>query len=215
MFGDHVHLRAALQSVLGRVRAHLHVHLGDRVDDGRPAQGSAAATVSAVDAVDVDRLTLPALQTGHRRIEATADRFVVVGQKLHARKNLQKRHRIAAANRKVLHLAGVEHRLMGRLRRCHDFADGADGDRFGQRSDVEPQGRYRKPVVREHDIVAALNRSEAAQLGANGVRAGLQRRKRVKTHLVADGAPHFLGLLIGEDDVGAWDDLILGIDNRA
>ena len=215
VLGDDVDLRAALQTVFRRVRAHLHVHFGDRVDDGRAAQCTAAAAVTAVDAVDVDRLPLAALQTRHRRVEAAADRFVVVGQQLHARKNLQQRHRVAAANRQVLDLTDVEHRLVRRLRRRDDFADGTDGHCFGERSDFEPKRRHRKAVVGQHLVVADLDRPEAAELGANGVRTGLQCGEREEAHFIADGAPHFLRLLVGHDDVCARNDLILCVDDAA
>ncbi len=41
--------------------AHLHVDFGDRVDDRRAAEAAAAAAVTTVDAVDIDRLSLAAL----------------------------------------------------------------------------------------------------------------------------------------------------------
>ena len=61
VLGDHVDLRAAFEAVLCGVGAHLDVDLGDRVHDRRAAQRAAAATVTAVDAVDINSLAASAL----------------------------------------------------------------------------------------------------------------------------------------------------------
>ena len=104
---------------------------------------------------------------------------------------------------------------MGRLRGRDNFANGADRDGFGERSDFESQRRNREPVVRQHHVVANLDRPEAGELGANGVRTWLQRGEREETDLVADGAPHFLRLLVRDADVGARNHLVLRVDDAS
>ena len=104
---------------------------------------------------------------------------------------------------------------MRRLRRRHDFANGADGDRFGERSHFEAQRRKREAIVRLHDIVANLDRLEAGELGAYRVRTWLKSGEREETDLVRDGPSHFLCLLVRDNDVGARNDLILRVDNSS
>ena len=104
---------------------------------------------------------------------------------------------------------------MRRLRRRDEFADRADGYRFGERADFEPQRRNRKTVVGEHHVVADLDRPEAADLGANGVGTWLKCGECEQPHFVRDSAPHFLCLLVGDNDIGTRNDLILCVDDAA
>ena len=103
-----------------------------------------------------------------------------------------------------------------RRRRGRDrFADRRDGDGFGERADFEPQRWYSKPVIREDLVVAALDRSEARELGANGVRTRLQCLECKSAALIGDSAALFLRLLVCDDDVGARNNLVLCVDDSA
>ena len=75
---DVVHLRAAVEAMLRRVRAELHVDFGDGVHVGRAAEIAAAVAVSAVDAVDLNRLTTAAADVWHVGREPAAKHFLIV-----------------------------------------------------------------------------------------------------------------------------------------
>ena len=110
-------------------------------------------------------------------------------------------------------LRDVEHRLMRGLCGRDDLTNRTHRDGFRETADLETHRRKRKTVVREHHVVADLDRPEAAELRADGVRTRLQRGKCKEAHLVGDRAPHFLRLLVRDDDVGARNNLILRIDD--
>ena len=220
VLGDEVHLRPALQPVLSRIGAHLHVHFRDRVHVRGaaeiPATAARSAAVTAVDAVDVDRLTAcRALNGRHRRGEAAAERFLIVGQQRDTRQDLQQRDRVAAANRQVGHLLEIEHRLMRRLGRRQELADRADGDRFVELADVQLQRSDREAVVALHDVRFDLERLETRERHSYRVGPGSERRKRERADFVGDGAPLFAAVFVGDRDVGAGQDLARSVDDDA
>src|SRR5688572_32215952 len=96
MLGDDVHLRAASETILGRVGAHLNVDLGNRVDVGRAAEitasAAAPAAVAAVDAVNVQRLCTTAgrLNGWDASGKAPSESFLIVGLQLHAGQHFEK-----------------------------------------------------------------------------------------------------------------------------
>ena len=75
---DVVHLRAAVEAILGGVRAELHVDFGNSVHVCRAAEIAAAIAVSAVDAVDLNRLTTAAADIWHVGREPAAKHFLIV-----------------------------------------------------------------------------------------------------------------------------------------
>jgi hypothetical protein len=220
VLGDEVHLRPALQPVLRRVGAHLHVHFGDRVHVGGaaeiPATAARSAAVTAVDAVDVDRLTAcRALNGRHRRGEAAAERFLIVGQQRDTGQDLQQRDRVAAANRQVGHLLEIEHRLMRRLGRRQELADRADGDRFVEFADVQLQRSDGEAVVALHDVRFDLKRLETRERHSYGVRSRGQGRKDERADFVGDRAPFLPAVFVDDRDVGARKHLTRTVDDDA
>ena len=201
---DDVHLRAALETIFRRVRAHLHVHFGDRVHVGRGAEITAAAAVPAVDAVDVNGLTASTLDVGHGRGEAAAEGFLIVSEERDARQDLEQRNRVAAANREVLHLLHIQHRLLRRLRGREKLSDGTDRHRFAELTDLELERTDREPVVRQHDVGLHLERLESGQRDANRVRSWRQTGKHERADFVCDGSTFLATALVDDRDVGAW-----------
>ena len=215
MLGDEVDLRSAFEPVLRGIGAHLHVYFFDRVHVGGRAERAAAAAITAVDAVDVDRLAAAALDGRDRRREAAAKRFLIVGLQLDAGKNFQQRDRVASANGQIRDLLRIEDRLMRRDRGVDGLADGRDADGLGERADFQAQRPHREAVVRQHNVVLDLIRLESLELGAHGVGSGHEPGEHIFANVVGGRSALLACVLVRDDDIGARHDLIGRIDDRA